>query len=159
MNPLRGRSALRVACSVEQRQTERKAAVTPSGKPTLHKLTKTERSELYRGWVFSNILATAREALAVAPKIEAVTIVVLQREAPTPCGEHPLSAVYVGTLTRDQCARIAWNTRAAVNAVLDAGDLLIQAKGQTKSLVPLDLSGRPDLASIVQQFKATLTAS
>src|SRR5205085_6946754 len=62
---------------------EKKPALTPSGKPTLHQISKTDRSDLYRGWVYSNVLATVREALAVAPHLGAVTVVVLRREPPT----------------------------------------------------------------------------
>jgi hypothetical protein len=82
---------------------ERKPALTPSGKSTLHKISKTERSNLYRAWVYSNVLATVREALAVAPGLGAVTVIVLRREPPSPYGEHPLSVIYVGTTTRERC--------------------------------------------------------
>jgi hypothetical protein len=135
---------------------EKKPALTPSGKPTLHQISKTDRSDLYRGWVYSNVLATVREALAVAPQLGAVTVVVLRREPPTPYGEHPLSAIYAGTMARERCDRIDWKSPAAVNAVLDADDLLIAAKGRTKSLVPIDLAQRLDLAEVVRAFEATL---
>lgn len=45
---------------------ERVPGLTPSGRPTLRKLTKTNRNELYLHWMASNVLATVREALAVA---------------------------------------------------------------------------------------------
>ena len=59
-------------------------------------------------------------------------------------------------MTRERCDRIDWKTPAAVNAVLDADDLLIAAKGRTKSLVPIDLSQRSDLEEVVREFEATL---
>jgi hypothetical protein len=85
-----------------------------------------------------------------------VTVVVLRREPPTPYGEHPLSAIYAGTMTRERGDRIEWSSAAAVNAVLDADDLLVAAKGRTKSLAPIDLAQRPDLADVVREFEATL---
>ena len=81
---------------------------------------KTEAANLYRGWVYSNVLAIVREALEVAPGLGSVTAVVLRRESPTPYGEHPLAPIYVGTLTRDRCSRIAWDTPAALNASMIA---------------------------------------
>jgi hypothetical protein len=81
---------------------------------------------------------------------------VLRREPTTPYGEHPLSAIYAGTMTRDRCDRIDWKGPAAVNAGLDAENLLIAAKGRTKSLAPIDLTQRPDLAEVVSEFEATL---
>ena len=47
-----------------------KAAVTPSGKPTVHKRSQTERNTLYAQHVASTLLATVRETFAVAPSIQ-----------------------------------------------------------------------------------------
>jgi hypothetical protein len=143
----------------EDQVPDRKPAVTPTGQATLRKLSKSDRSDIYRGWVYSNILATVRETFAVVPKVNGATVVVLRKEPVTPYGEHPLSAIYAGTLTRAQCDRIAWNSPAAVNAVLDADDLLIQASGAAKSLVPIDLSTRADLANLVTEFERTLAST
>jgi hypothetical protein len=140
----------------EEALPERKPAVTPSGKPTMHRLTKTERADLYRGWLCSNLLAAVRETLALAPGIQAVTVVVLRKEPPTPYGEYPLAPIYVGTLTRARCSKIAWATPSALDAAFDADDLLVRTRGQTKSLAPIDLSKRPDLAALVQHFEATM---
>lgn len=137
----------------EEEVPERVPAVTPGGRPTLRRLSKTDRNGLYRAWVYSNILATVREAFAVAPGLQGVTVVVLRREAQNPYGKRPLSVVYVGTMRRDKCDQIAWNAPAAVDAVLDADDLLVRVKGQTHSLASVDLAGRPDLEAIVGQFE------
>jgi hypothetical protein len=57
----------------------------------------------------------------------------------TPFGEEPLSAIYAGTLSREQNDRIVWNQPEALDAIFHAGNLLIEAKGRTKELVSIDL--------------------
>lgn len=73
---------------------DRKLALTPSGKPTLHKRNKTERNELYAASLASNVLATAKEAFAVAPAISrVVTMVVRIRRAATTGASHSIVLV------------------------------------------------------------------
>ena len=136
---------------------ERVPHLTPTGKPSSRKLTKTERNELYLGWMSSNLLATTREAFAVAPSIDAVTVVVLRRDPMTPFGERPLSVIYAGTLSRGQNDRIVWDQPEALDAIYHAENLLIETKGRTKEPVPIDLESHPDLAEMVEHVKDTLS--
>ncbi len=140
----------------ESSTPERVPTVTPTGKPSWRKLSQTDRSELYRAWISSNILATVREAFAVAPGLQRATIVVLRRDPETPYGEHSLSAVYVGTLNRSKCERIVWTSLSALDAILDADDLQMRTAGRTKALSPLDLTATPELAEFVSQVAAEL---
>ena len=59
---------------------ERKPARTPTGKRTLKKRTKTEINALYLQALGSNVLATVKEAFAVAPGTNVVQILVIRRE-------------------------------------------------------------------------------
>jgi len=136
---------------------ERVPKLTPTGKPSSRKLSKTERSELYLGWMSSNILATMREAFAVAPSIRAVTVVVLRREPMTPFGEKPLSVIYAGTLPRERCDRIVWDQPEALDAIFHVDNQLMETKGRTKELVPMDLQPHPDLAEMVERVRETIS--
>jgi hypothetical protein len=136
---------------------ERVPKLTSTGKPSSRKLNKTERNELYLGWMSSNLLATIREAFAVAPSIHAVTVVVLRREPMSPFGEERLSVIYAGTLPREQTNRIVWDQPEALDAIFHADNLLIETKGRTKELVPVNLESHPDLAEMVEQVKETLS--
>ena len=138
---------------------ERVPHLTPTGKPSSRKLTKTERNELYLAWMSSNLLATIREAFAVAPSLHAVSVVVLRREPMTPFGEKPLSAIYAGTLSREQSDRIVWDQPEALDAIFHADSLLIETKGRTKEVFPIDLGLHPDLADMVGQVKDALSQS
>lgn len=135
---------------------ERVPYLTPTGRPSSRKLPKTERNELYLGWLSSNLLATVREALAVCPGLSAVTVAVLRREPMDPFGERSLSAVYAGTISRAMCERIVWDAPEALDAIFYAEGLLVKLKGRTRETVPLDLTDRPDLARVVGEVRYAL---
>ncbi|MDP9475847.1 MAG: hypothetical protein M3R38_09190 [Actinomycetota bacterium] len=59
---------------------DHKPDLTPSGKPTLRKRNKTERNELYAASLASNVLATAKEAFAVAPGTDRVIALVVRKD-------------------------------------------------------------------------------
>ncbi len=58
---------------------EQRPDVTPGGKPTLRKRTKTDRNALYARAIAATVLATAKEALAAAPRATEVRILVVRR--------------------------------------------------------------------------------
>jgi hypothetical protein len=154
-----GRVTVLMVMEPEEAFPERVPKVTPTGKPSSRKLSKTERSELYVAWMSFNILATVREALATAPSIEAVLIAVLRKGTVTPFGEIPLAVIYAGTFTRDMCDRIVWDRPEALDAIQYADDLQMRSKGRTKQLAELDLSERPDLMAVVDEVRQAFQAS
>ncbi len=79
---------------------ERKPSRTPTGKRTLKKRTKTEINALYLEALGSNVLATVKEALAVAPGTEIVQLLVIRRETEKTKNAGHLAAVYVGEFNR-----------------------------------------------------------
>lgn len=102
--------------------------VTPTGLPTLKKLTKTEASEAVRQVVTARVLLVAKEVLAESPATEAVTV----------AARFPGSAdVLRATLRRDRLARAPWH--------LDAWNVLTEVDpavavnigGRTQELRPL----------------------
>jgi hypothetical protein len=57
---------------------ERMVALTPTGKPTHHKRTKTDINQIYADLLASHVLATVSEALAVAPGLSEVRAIVIR---------------------------------------------------------------------------------
>jgi hypothetical protein len=57
-----------------------KPALTQAGNPTLRKRNKTERNALYAASLASNVLATVKEAFAVAPGIGSVAVIVVRKD-------------------------------------------------------------------------------
>lgn len=136
---------------------ERKPARTPTGKRTLKKRTKTEVNELYLRALGSNVLATVKEALAVAPGTDVVQMLVVRRETgKTHAGE--LTAIYVGEFTRAEY-EAASGGRDPARALDLAGESVLNLKGRAAAVAPIDLSERAGLRDVLEQVASGLAAS
>lgn len=136
---------------------ERKPARTPTGKRTLKKRTKTEINALYVQALGSNVLATVKEAFAVAPGTEVVQLLVVRRETDEKrAGE--LAAIYVGEFDRASYAG-ASGARDPGRSLGLAGEAVLNLKGKTEAVAPIDLSGRDDLAAVLAQVESGLRSS
>ncbi len=130
---------------------------TPTGRPTVRRLSKTERNELYLQWMASNVLATVKEVLAVCPGLKEVAVAVIRKAGTDPFGEPILEPVYAGTFSRDLCSRIDWTRPEARDAIHYADDVKIVLKGKAKQLVPLEPEVVPGLDDILGEVKRALT--
>jgi hypothetical protein len=132
---------------------ERKPARTPGGKRTLKKRTKTETNALYLEALGSNVLATVKEAFAVAPGTKIVQILVIRLEIDKKhAGE--LAAIYVGEFDRDRYA--ASNHGNPASTLVSAPEAVLNLKGKTEQASPIDLSERPDLQEVLAQVTSGL---
>jgi hypothetical protein len=130
---------------------ERKPSRTPTGKRTLKKRTKTEINALYLEALGSNVLATVKETFAVAPGTEVVQILVVRRETDKKhVGE--LAAIYVGEFDRTVYAGAsgARNPRRALEL---AAESVLNLKGKTEVVSPIDLAGDEDLSSVLTEVE------
>jgi hypothetical protein len=126
---------------------ERKPARTPTGKRTLKKRTKTEINALYLKALGSNVLATVRETLAVAPGTDIVQMLVVRRETDK---KHAggLAAIYVGEFDRASYTGTI-RTRDPGRALELATEAVLNLKGKTESVSPIDLTGDEDLQLVL----------
>lgn len=133
---------------------ERKPAHTPTGKRTLKKRTKTEVNALYLQALGSNVLATVKEAFAVAPGTNVVQMLVVRREIDK---RHAgkLAAIYVGEFDRSGYAG-ASGSRDPGRALDLATESALNLKGKTEAVSPIDLAGREDLSSVLSQVETGL---
>ena len=130
-----------------------KPARTPGGKRTLKKRTKTETNALYLEALGSNVLATVKEAFAVAPSTKIVQMLVIRRETGKKhAGE--LAAIYVGEFDRDRYA--ASNDGNPASTLASAPEAVLSLKGKTEQVSPIDLSERPDLRQVLAQVASGL---
>ncbi|HEX5493967.1 MAG TPA: DUF4236 domain-containing protein [Mycobacteriales bacterium] len=135
---------------------ERKPATTPSGRPTLHKRTKTERNQLYAAALGSTVLATVREALAVAPGLKEIRVLVVRKDPAAPSPEEYLTAVYAGRFPRDWIDRLNWPRLDPAEQLLLAPDALLRRRGSAGEIAPLDLTAERDLNSVLTQLRQSL---
>jgi hypothetical protein len=144
-----GVSIVVICPAVESMPTE-KAAVTPSGRPTVHNRTQTERNALHAQSVSSTVLVTVREAFAVAPAIRRVTMLaVVKTEAVG--GTLSLAAVAAAGFDRRTIDNYNW-TRLDALATLQAGTpSLLNPKGRTQELAPLDLHAETEIGLVLAE--------
>lgn len=133
---------------------ERKPARTPTGKRTLKKRTKTEINSLYLEALGSNVLATVKETFALAPGTDVVQMLVVRRETDKKhAGE--LATIYVGEFDRASYTG-ASGARKAGRALEQAAESILNLKGKTEVVSPIDLAGEEDLASVLAEIESGL---
>jgi hypothetical protein len=137
---------------------DQKPAQTPTGKPTLHKRNKTERNQLYVSMLASHVLATVKEALAVCPGLEEVTVAVLRRQVSAGLGPDRLDVVCCGTLPRTLMRDVEWSSVDLSRVLDEVPQALIRRRGAAGDLQPVDLTDEPRLADVVAQAQAALVA-
>ena len=135
-------------------------AVTPSGKPTLRKRTKTDRNALYLLAMASTVLATIKEALATSPSTDEVRVIVVRdgRNHLLGAGNPGLLPIYQGSLPRRAIDGCHWSRVDPVRMVLEAEDAGITLKGATKEVVAIPIRD-PDLQHLLNQVQDAISDS
>lgn len=129
---------------------EQKPALTPSGKATVKKMTKLERSDMYLTLICGHYLATIKEALAVAPSITRVKAVVVRRGTPDVYGNPRMDALLAASYERSNLGRVRWEDSLPSDIVQEAAEELVwNLKGRPPALQPLNLDDEPDLKLFV----------
>jgi hypothetical protein len=136
---------------------ERKPARTPTGKRTLKKRTKTEINALYLQALGANVLATVKEAFAVAPGTQVVQLLVIRRESDVKRAGQ-LAAIYVAEFDRPGY-ETAGGAIDPGRALGRAAEATLNLKGKTEAVAPIDLSGREDLAAVLAQVEEGLATN
>ncbi|MET8814889.1 TerD family protein [Streptomyces sp. NPDC004549] len=126
--------------------------VTPTGRPTLKKLTKRDRTLWWLTAMGSNVVATLKEAFATAPGITAIDLAVLTRLPNT----QRLGFVAYGRWTRQAIEAGPWQRTEDALRFLDIGQGVVCAVTTTvagnlsSTLKPLDVSRLPGLRSLLE---------
>jgi hypothetical protein len=122
---------------------------TSAGNLAFKKLTKTTRNAFCTELVCGRVLATVREALAVAPALGAIHTAVVRPSAPDAYGRHRHECLLAATFTRQALSRIQWQTASAAQIINQAATdqrILQTAYGE---LQPLNLTSEPELAPLL----------
>jgi hypothetical protein len=128
---------------------ESKADVTPTGRPTIKKRTKTERNDLYLAAVMSHALVTVKEAFAVAPALEEARILAIIDH------DHVLVAFVYARFEQRDLANVDWqNLYPEEITVAVAKDGVVSSKDPSA----LRLGGQPELLQAVEQIAEQLGA-
>jgi hypothetical protein len=140
---------------------ERKAAVTPTGKPTtIKKRSKGERAELYLEAMSSHALATAKETMAVCPYLDTIGIAVVRAGQDPARGDEILEPIVFGVVQCEQLAGLNWANISATAAFLSSaeGRIGMRGKGSNKTLFGLSLDDDAEEREFIAQVAAGLDA-
>lgn len=138
---------------------EKIAAVTPAGKPTLKKRTKTDRNALYVRALASTVLATVREALQTSPSTEEVRVVVLRRDLQALDPAERTAPVYVATFSRQLVEQARSDLVDLDQFLTQVPDAQLSRKGATGEVMPISTRDDADLAHLAERFAGVLSAS
>jgi len=140
---------------------DRRPTTTSAGNLSLKRLTKRETADFYRLLVCGHVLATVKEAFAVAPALQAARIVALRPSQPDAYGRVGPEVLLAARLKRARLVGIRWADADASQVVNVAhSELILTRRGATHELQPLDLGQHPDLATLIEvvDFEELLTA-
>lgn len=139
---------------------ERKAAVTPTGKPTIRQRSKTEQAEFYLEALCSQVLATAKEVLAECPGINEVGLAAIRAGRDPARGDDIVEPLLLATIGRDQLQGIRWGNVVATAALLEnaTGKIGMKGRGANKTLHGLDLKDDPEERAFISEIAAGIGA-
>ena len=135
---------------------DQRPALTPGGKPTLRKRTKTDRNALYTQALASTVLATAKEALAVAVAADQARILVVRRAPQGSSLTQTLEVVYLGTFHRDRLHAVDWAGVDPIDKLLSAEGCQLNLKGSTREVVSISTGDKDELHALLDTFSASL---
>jgi hypothetical protein len=151
-----GRATVVVVFGPVSAMPDQVAALTPTGRPTLRKRSAAGRNALYARAMASTVLATVREAYAVAPALQEVRIVVVRRDVDASDPGGLLAAVYLGRFPAARVASLAWERIDPLEQLLAAPDAQLRRQGSAQQIVGLPPGAAPGLAELVDQLRASI---
>jgi hypothetical protein len=129
---------------------ERRPAITAAGNLSLKKLTKRESADFYKLLVCGYVLATVKEAFAVAPGLTHVRVVALRSPGTDAYGKVRIEALLGARFARAALDGVQWATADAAVVVNDTStELTARFVGPSKEFTALDLAAEPDLVAVV----------
>lgn len=130
----------------------RKPGRTQTGRPSLRQWGRKDRNVFYMGVVGSTVLATVKEAFAVAPGLGSVTTIVLRHSPPPAAGlRSTLDIMYRGVFERERYERTDWNKLEPAEELARA-EHFVALNPKTAAFLPLDLSALPEMHSLLLQL-------
>ena len=129
---------------------ERHPTTTAAGNLSLKKFTKGEMANLYKQLLAGLVLATAKEAFAVAPGVADIRIVALRSTPADAYGKIRPEPILAARIARAALDGVQW-TKADALTILNgiSSELVMRVAGPSKAFAPLDLKMEPEIARVV----------
>jgi hypothetical protein len=133
---------------------ERMPGTTAAGNLSLRKTTRAERRSVHTALVAGLVIRSLRQALAAAPGIERVRVVVLRDNGTDAYGRPRLTCILAGLWNRPDLDAVHWDEATAGTILLETHRELI-FNYQSSGLEELDLTHEPELAALVASADVT----
>jgi len=133
---------------------DRTVATSPTGRPSLRKRSQTDINNVYVAALGSTVLATVKEALAVAPAADEIRMLVVRAEPSSAAAvsRAGYSAIYVGVFYRRGMESLNWQAIDPVDQLLRAPGAELARKGAARTVVPLDDETQGRMADVLRAF-------
>ena len=129
---------------------ERHPTTTAAGNLSLKKFTKGEMADLYKQLVAGLVLATAKEAFAVAPGLTEIRIVSLRNTPADACGKIRPESILAARVARRALNGVQWTMADALIILSEiSSELITRSAGPSKAFAPLDLKKEPEIARLI----------
>jgi len=139
---------------------DRHPTTTAAGNLSLKKFTKAEAADLYKQLVAGLVLATMKQAFAVAPALRTIRIVALRNTLNDVYAQDRRDALLAARFPRERLNGVRWNVADAATILQGISDeLLIRTAGLSKTLAPLDLKAEPDIAHLLNAINPLANSS
>jgi hypothetical protein len=123
---------------------------TQAGDFFVRELSARERNAFYTLFVYSQVLVTVREAMAVAPGIGSARVVVLRKERIDAYGHPRVSCVLAARFDRRALDGVRWHSVDAAVIVNDvSAECVLDLDGRGE-LRPVDLAAEPALRTLIE---------
>lgn len=99
------------------------------------------------------MLATVKEAFAVAPSVTELRVAVLRKDPQADSPQKFLEWIYAARFPRDWVAGFDWHSIDPAEVLLRAPEAQFERKGAAGNVVGLPLDEDPDLRSIVEAVR------
>ena len=110
-------------------------------------------ADLYKQLLAGLVLATAKEAFAVAPGVTDIRIVVLRRTPADAYGNIRPEAILAARVARAALNGVRWNKADALTVLNEiSSELVTRIAGPSKAFAPLDLKTEPDVARLIDDL-------
>jgi hypothetical protein len=129
---------------------ERHPTTTAAGNLSLKKFTKGEMADLYKQLVAGLVLATAKEAFAVAPSVIGIRIVAIRSTPADAYGKIRPEAILAARVARAALNGVRWTEADALTILNEiSSELVTSIAGPSKAFAPLDLKTEPEIAHLI----------
>ncbi len=133
---------------------DRQPAVTPAGNLSLRKMTKAQSAVQYKRFIAGFVIATAKEAFAVAPGLQHVAILAVRDGKSGSNGGTSLECIVATRLSRENLRSVNWTDSDSISVLTaSAEELRLNQRGAAQSWEPISLDEESEIRLLIESIE------